>query len=81
MAKNNCICVLYDEVADNYSAPITFANEDAAIRYTANICKQDPNAKDYKLYAIADYNSETAMLVPYSEHKLLAKGVDYVKKN
>lgn len=81
MAKNNTICVLYDEVADNYSAPIAFANEAAAVRHLANVAKQDPNAKDYKLYAVADYDPEIGKLLPYGENKLLAKGVDYVKKN
>lgn len=76
MAKN-CICVLHDKVADNYSAPIAFANESTAIRYLANIAKKDDNAKDYDLYKIADYESDTAVLKA-CDKVLVARGESYV---
>lgn len=72
---NGVICVLYDGVANNYSAPLTFANDAAAKRYLA--VSKDPVKKDYTLFKIAEYNSFTGDLKPIDARVVLCRGTDY----
>lgn len=74
---NGVICVLYDGVANNYSAPMTFANDAAAKRYLA--VSKDPVKTDYTMFKIAEYNSFTGELKPIDARVVLCRGTDYVK--
>lgn len=69
----NSVCVIYDEVADTYSAPMTFANDAAAIRFL-KVKGNDPFIKNYKLYKIADYDPFIAKLYLIAEPQLLLRG-------
>lgn len=72
MAKS-CVCLIYDEVAGQYSAPITFANVPSAIRYL-KMKSNDPIINDLKLYKIADFDSDNGTLLVLVEPELLLRG-------
>lgn len=74
------LCLLYDEVADCYSALMTFTNEASAVRWFANKCAGDFAAPDLKLYNVGTFDSKTGAVVLLENNVLLARGIDYVKK-
>lgn len=69
----NVICLIYDRIAGLYSAPMTFTNNDCAIRYFKNNICGKPNSIDLELYYCADYNQETGEIICVNK-VLLIKG-------
>lgn len=75
----NCvICVIYDGVANTFSAPITFANDAAACRHIA--VSKDPCKRDYTLFKIAEYNTLNGELKTIDARVVLCRGTDYEAK-
>lgn len=70
----NSLCYMYDEVAENYSAPILFANDKAAVRWFANKPDDDNTKKDIKLYEIGTFDAEKGKITLHEEPVLLARG-------
>ena len=71
----NSVCVAFDEVAGTYSAPMTFANDEAGKRYIQIQAKKgDPIIEDVKLYKIGEYDSETGKMSLLNEPVLLIRG-------
>lgn len=68
---------IYDKVANKYSAPMLFDNEECAVRYfkTALVGKDSGIKDDYELYLIGDYSVDNGVLVP-ANHILLEKGIN-----
>lgn len=78
MIKNNVefdsiVCVVRDEVAEVYSAPLCFANEEAGKRWFRNLA--DTSKKDYTLYKIADYCSKSSD-IRLVDRVILIRGTD-----
>lgn len=71
--KDYVLCLIYDKVADLYSAPMLFDNESVAVRYFSNILEKTPNKGDYELYIVANFNDKTG-IISMIEKKLLVKG-------
>lgn len=72
------VCTVYDSVLCSHSAPLTFANKAAAIRWFAN--HTDPNKIDFILFYIGNYSSSVGTVVSFVEKEVLARGTDYGKK-
>lgn len=47
------ICIVYDKVSGIHTAPMTFTNENCAVRWFKTTIKE--NIEDYSLIKIADY--------------------------
>ena len=73
----NVVCLLFDGVANTWSAPLTFANDEAAKRWLAN--SKDPMKIDYVLFKVAEYNPLNGELKLIDARTVLARGTDYVK--
>lgn len=71
--KEYVLCLIYDKVADLYSAPMLFDNESVAVRYFSNILEKTQNKCDYELYFIANYSDKTGIIYNIDK-KLLLKG-------
>lgn len=72
---NSVLCLIFDKVASQYTAPLCFTNEDCAKRYFIGKFKSDPDISDYELYLIGSYNSDNGVVV-VGEKVLLMKGCD-----
>lgn len=68
------ICLIYDKVSAKYSAPLTFVNENTAIRHFNTLMKKNDNASDFEIVKVAEFSDDDGVVVP-SQHLILAKGV------
>lgn len=69
----NVLVTIYDKVADTYTAPLCFTNTESAKRYFKTKMANNPNATDFELYYIADYDAETSVITGLAK-KLIDKG-------
>lgn len=71
------LVLMYDKVADTYSAPMLLENNDCAIRYFKSLCKNKPDMKDdYELYLLGQFDTKTANVVLEERPKLIIKGLE-----
>lgn len=70
---DSIVCVVRDEVAEVYSAPLCFANEEAAKRWFKNL--SDNSKSDYTVYKVADYSSKTSD-IGLIDRKIIIRGTD-----
>lgn len=75
------LSVVYDKMAEMYTAPIVFENNNCAQRWFETKVIDDVNASDYELYTIAEYDDKTAKIVLLDKPKLVFKGLSLVKNN
>ena len=78
MAK---LCVVYDKLADKYTAPLIFENDNCGQRWFETKVIDDVNCADYELYGLGDYDDKTAKIVLYEQPKLIFKGLSLEKGN
>lgn len=68
------LIVFYDMVAKQYTAPMTFYNEDCAIRYFAS--SNTKNKRDYECFLIGYYSSDSGVIELCDKVKLALPGVN-----
>lgn len=71
-----CVCVVYDKVAETYSAPMVFDNVNCAIRWFAlntNLCTT-AEPTDFELYSLGYYEPDNGKMYVFEQKKFLVKG-------
>lgn len=64
MKSNLVVYAIYDRLSGQYGAPALAVNEDCAIRESKMNLQNSKILEDLEVYAIGEYNVETAELIP-----------------
>ncbi len=73
------VIALYDSVAGEFGVPASSVNEQTAVREFQVLVQNMPVmvATDNELYLIGSYDTKNGVITS-CEHKLLARGVDFL---
>lgn len=66
--------VVYDEVAELYTAPLTLKNDAVAKRWFAQQMSKANDPTDYKLYKVGEYDENTGIITASPSPILLDTG-------
>lgn len=66
--------VVYDEVAEVHTAPITLKNDAVAKRWFAERMSKVNDPTDFKLYLIGQYDEDTGIIQAITEKILIDTG-------
>ena len=64
------VCVVYDVKGKIYTSPMTFNNEECAIRWFENLAEKDSTIIDYNLYLIGHFSETLGQIFPLNENSL-----------
>lgn len=78
------IVTIQDKKAEEFGLIYAAKNIATAERDFASACKENPNfnkyPEDYALYAIGNYNQETAQITPWDKPRLICEATKYAIK-
>lgn len=71
---SSSLYVVYDEVAELYTAPLTLKNDNVAMRWFQEKMQKASDPTDYKLYKIGEYDENTGLIVALPSLSLIDTG-------
>lgn len=81
----NLVCSVYDTVSKVYAPPFYAVNRGDAIRSFSNAVNDskmgdlNKHSKDFLLFALAEFDNQSGMFVPFGTPERLGLGSDFVE--